>query len=994
MFIICPTKLSILFFVIEGDLLQKLKFAEYVERPILIDHLRQVFGPPCHVFQEVRTKNHLQVNIAVVDSKSIRIDKDTQEVVLLNNDAMKAIIEIRSLEMRRIKDSEIQLQKYCELTQSRFGFITDGHTVVSFQCESSYTDFQRYVNHFESSKEIAQYIFATVINKKRKRRSVGELINDLEKSIDDLLYFTQKIDGKHWSNKLNLEGKKKVDSMTESLQQAEERCHFYQRTAAYIAIVQLLLYIVYRQHWCESSNSKKRNNFFLKTLASTMGSPNLIQKAIESISEQYFNFATIFGFDMDVFSELNDDASQTLFEIIQYLERISKEEVIENDIVGQIFQRLLPFKARKELAAFYTTNKAAELLCELSIEDTTTEVYDPACGSGTLLMKAYQRKRNLGLSKDEKLLGGISGSDISEIATIMATVNLAIQNQDNQIDPIRIYPHDFFHLIDGVITTSENVKIASNDDNLVSGSFIFDHLADRTDLIIGNPPFTRGENLDSSYRSYLTEHTFFRGLNLDLSRVGLYAYFLVAATKILRKPRAKVAFILPLAAIGSSMQLVWDIVFKHNFGVKMLVIASDADEAFSDSRLHEIIVVIEKGYIGRCRRVKLIGEIELKNIKELAGAIINTEDNRGMNQEFIYQNVSQQWLRSRNCEEWGIVNYSLFLEGFYNKLIPLDLEEYKRSSSNRWNDKEDLSSFIKVVSACKYTPIDFWLLPNKYWEVLEATENELKIRATSLNTLVYGERSIKKIPATLTLPMPVFSKALGNSIRQYKSCPPIIPADYHFSYYLMKKNIEDSGHEKHVGLQDYYLWGSLTKERNNGFSLLKTTQIHSAVRLYSIGMLTRTNFNNSKTIFIKLDKPLMGSRMIDFGFYSDKEEITDIFFAYLTSSFFLLDILVKAKRRSGTFFSLHKSDIYHYLFPNLHILLKNRDSIGEIIECSNKYNRGIVITDRPVYRDLIEMARLDKDHPLRLLDEAWARALDTSITLDTLYSEITILLNG
>ena len=961
---------------------------------MLIDYLKQAFGSSYRVFQGDSTKKNLQEGIVVLDAKLIRIKSDTQEVALLSNDAVRAIIKTKYLQMKSIEDQESQLRRYCESTQCSFGFVINDCIVISFQYNSSYTGFQRAITRFESSKEIAGYIFSAVTNQKRRRRNVEELIHGLESSVEDLLYFTRKIEGKYWGNKLNLEDKSKTGNKPDDLQQAEEKYQFFQRTAAYIAIAQLLFYVIHRQHWYESSNSTKREDAVLKTLTSTMGSPNLIQKTIESIPEQYFNFATIFGLGRNIFPELNDNASQTLFEIIQYLEGISKEEVIENDIVGQIFQRLLPFKVRKELAAFYTTNKAAELLCELSIEDATAKIYDPACGSGTLLMKAYQRKRSLGLSKDEKLLGGISGSDISEIATIMTTVNLAIQNLDNQIDQIRIYPHDFFHLIDGVTTSSESVKIASNDDNPVSGSFIFDHLADRTDLIIGNPPFTRGENLDPSYKTYLTEHAFFRDLNLDLSRVGLYAYFLVAATKILRKPRARVAFILPLAAIGSSMQLVWDVVFKHNFGVKMLVIASDADEAFSDSRLHEIIVVIEKGYIGRCRRVKLIGEIELKNIKELAEAIINIEDSRGMNQEFIYQNVSQQWLRSRNCEEWGIVNYSLFLEGFYNKLIPLNLEEYKRSSSNRWNDKEDLSSFIKVVSACKYTPIDFWLLPNKYWEVLETTENELKIRATSLNTLVYGERSIKKIPATLTLPMSVFSKALGNSIRQYKNCPPIIPADYHFGFYLTKKNIEDSGHQKHVGLQDYYLWGSLARERNNGFSLLKETRIHSAVRLYSIGMLTRTNFNNSKTVFIKLDKPLMGSRMIDFGFYSDKEETTDIFFAYLTSSFFLLDILVKAKRRSGTFFSLHKSDIYHYLFPNLHNLLKNRDSIREIIECSNKYNRDIEIKDRPIYRDLIETAKSDKDHPLRLLDEAWARALDTSITLDTLYSEITILLNG
>ena len=975
--------------------MQRLKFTEHTERPILIDYLKQVFGSSYRVFQEVRNKENLQIDIVILDTRLVKIEKDTPEVVLLNNDAVKAIIETKRPQVTKaIEDHEPQLRKYCESANSRFGFITDNRTVVSFQYNNDYTDFQKDINRLDTPKEIAEYIFVTVTNRKKRKKGATELIRELERSVENLLYFTQKIAGEDWGQKLNLEDKSKIDDEIENLQQTEQRYKFYQRTAAYIALAQLLFYMVYRQHWYESSSNTRRKDIILKTLSSTMGKPDLIQRTIQSIPEQDLNFTTILGPEKQIFPELDDDASQVLFEIIQHLEGISKEEVIENDIIGQIFQRLLPFKVRKELAAFYTTNKAAELLCELSIEDSSTQIYDPACGSGTLLIKAYQRKRNLGLRRHAKLLEDISGSDISGVAAIMTTVNLAIQDPNNWIDQVKIYPHDFFHLIGGITVAYEKVKITSNSDDTVSGKSIFDHLTKETDLIIGNPPFTRGENLEESYRRYLTKHILFRDLKLDLSRVGLYAYFLVASAKILRKPRARIAFILPLTAIGSSMQPAWNVVFKHNFGIKVIVIASDSDEAFSDSRLHEIMVIIEKGYTGKCKRIKLIGEIESQNIEYLAQAINDIQYDRGMGSEFIYQHVSQKWLKDRSCGEWGIVNYSIFLEGFYDKLIPLDIKEYKKSHTDGRDDKEDLSSFVKVISACKYTPINFWLLPNKFWEVIEVTENELKIQATSLNTLVYEKGSGKKVPAKLTLPLSIFSRALGNSIKQYEDCPPIIPSDHQFSYYLTKENIEDSSYQKHVDLKSYYLWGSLARAKDNEFNLLKETYIHSQVRQYSIGMLTRTNFNNSKTIFIRLDEPLMGSRMIDFGFYSNQEVINDIFFAYLTSSFFLVDVLVKAKRRSGLYFSLHKTDIYDYLFPNLHTLLKNKDVAQEIIECSNKYNRGIVIKDRPVYRDLIEMARLNEDHPLRLLDEAWARALDTSITLDTLYSEIAILLNG
>ena len=605
---------------------------------------------------------------------------------------------------------------------------------------------------------------------KRQKRDATELIRGLEESVDSLLYFTQRKEGTYWRKKLNLEDKSTIDEELENLQQREEHFLFYQKSAAYIAIVQLLFYRIYRLHYYEFCISVKREDINFRSLISTKGIPKLIQRRIESMTGYNLSFSSIFG-EIQIFPELDEDASQTLFEIIQYLEDISKEELIENDTIGQVFQRLLPFKIRKKLAAFYTNNKGAELLCEFAIDDALAQVYDPACGSGTLLVKAYQRKRTLSLKGGSKLLGSISGSDISKMTAAIATANLAIQDLDDRTNQLKVFTHDFFSLVESIGSTSKRLMIVPNSNSVssvVKSTTFFEYLTEEVDLIIGNPPFTRGENLEPVYRRYLAKHILFRELKINLSRVGLHAYFLVAAVKLLRKSKARVSFILPFAAIGSSMQNIWDIVFRHGFGIKVIAIASDSDEAFSDSRLHEIIVIAEKGYLGKCRRVKLVGKLESKNISNLVQSINKIEDNRGMTQHFIYQNVNQQWLRNRSCEEWGRVNYSLFLEGFYNKLIPLDLSKYKRALNDSRNSKEDLSSFIKVISACKYTPIDFWLLPNKFWQITEATEEELKIQATSLNTVIYGENVSTRIPSTLTLPMSIFSKALGNSIRQYK----------------------------------------------------------------------------------------------------------------------------------------------------------------------------------------------------------------------------------
>ncbi len=47
------------------------------------------------------------------------------------------------------------------------------------------------------------------------------------------------------------------------------------------------------------------------------------------------------------------------------------------------------------MAAYYTNVQAGEILATLAINEPEVKVLDPACGSGTLLVSSYQRKKHL-----------------------------------------------------------------------------------------------------------------------------------------------------------------------------------------------------------------------------------------------------------------------------------------------------------------------------------------------------------------------------------------------------------------------------------------------------------------------------------------------------------------------------------------------------------------------------------------------------------------------
>jgi len=134
------------------------------------------------------------------------------------------------------------------------------------------------------------------------------------------------------------------------------------------------------------------------------------------------DYTPTFGFD--VASRLPIKAGEAVRNIVKAIKALGPEK-IRYDLLGKVFHDLIPFETRKAVAAFYTNNEAAEMLASLSIEDPDAKVMDLACGSGTLLVAAYHRKRELlersgryfGLEEHKRFLEeDLTGIDIMPFA--------------------------------------------------------------------------------------------------------------------------------------------------------------------------------------------------------------------------------------------------------------------------------------------------------------------------------------------------------------------------------------------------------------------------------------------------------------------------------------------------------------------------------------------------------------------------------------------------
>ncbi len=249
---------------------------------------------------------------------------------------------------------------------------------------------------------------------------------------------------------------------------------------------------------------------------------------------------------------------------------------LRHDLLGRIFHTVLD-TARYD-GSFYTTTPAATLLATLAIDEDMCDwsdpeaianlrIIDPACGTGTLLMAAAERIRDLAQHTidDETVAAALiervlSGYDINLTATHMAATTLGLLSPTTQFRNMKIGRtflgvDDFGKAYLGslefldrqvmLIPWPSSVQAVSQ----VESGEEMPHIQS-ADLVIMNPPFTRvslrHDQFTSTEEKKLRErekYLFGKG-PVDLSHNG--GAFLYLAESIAKRDKGGIATILPL----------------------------------------------------------------------------------------------------------------------------------------------------------------------------------------------------------------------------------------------------------------------------------------------------------------------------------------------------------------------------------------------------------------------------------------------------------------
>jgi methylase of polypeptide subunit release factors len=342
-----------------------------------------------------------------------------------------------------------------------------------------------------------------------------------------------------------------------------------------------------------------------------------LQKYFEKAEKITKDFESIFGYDLLERMPIPNSIVPGIRRFINGLSKYDFSKLGYKDI-GHIFDKLIPDEERYKLGQYFTNPYIVDIINTFCIRDPNAKVADFGCGAGTFLVRAYARIKHLDSSKSHKeILKQLIGVDISKFATHLTTINLAIRDLSIIENPIVICK-DFFDIKVGKVKEWRRYNKFLVES--LGGENIEIELPDELDAVVGNPPYTRQEELDAYVENYkeklqktLKEDW---GENIKLNkRSGIYAYFFIHSLRFL-KNGGRLGYITSNSWLdvdyGKDLQ---EFFLKH---CKIVAIIETKERVFPDADINTVITILEKCDDGKERNNNLVKFVKLKvPLKEL-----------------------------------------------------------------------------------------------------------------------------------------------------------------------------------------------------------------------------------------------------------------------------------------------------------------------------------------------------------------------------------------
>ncbi|MEA5408312.1 N-6 DNA methylase [Haloarculaceae archaeon H-GB2-1] len=303
------------------------------------------------------------------------------------------------------------------------------------------------------------------------------------------------------------------------------------------------------------------------------------------------------------------DDMPSLFELLPRSETIAESvatlladveataiEDVEADVLGGIYEGLLPTVDRRALGQYYTHPLLAATLVRWAVPtgnsgDADAEpprVLDPATGSGAFLLEAYEHLRTSFPDRDAAdLLDAVVGLDVNRLPLQLTALSLANRSEEPSAERLDIRHGSFFDF------SPSDVAEDGGDDPPADTLGTFD-------AVVGNPPYIRHENLapdQEHFRSHLRrfgrdgETPYYDGSKRLSKKSDAYVYFATHATDFL-VDGGRLAFVVPtkwlVSRYGQSFQTF---LFDH---YRLHAVVGFDARAFEDALVDTVLVLLER----------------------------------------------------------------------------------------------------------------------------------------------------------------------------------------------------------------------------------------------------------------------------------------------------------------------------------------------------------------------------------------------------------------
>lgn len=447
---------------------------------------------------------------------------------------------------------------------------------------------------------------------------------------------------------------------------------------------------------------------------------------------------------IDVIHKLNDDLNNYNFKLLPH------------DVIGAVFEQLIPETERHLLGQYFTRENLVDLINAFCIQTTNALVLDPTCGTGTFLLRAYDKKKTEGQYDHKELLGQLWGADIANFPAELAIINLFRQNVAEISNFPRIIRADFFDIQPESVHKFPPLK-KSPDPN-------FQQIPEKMplfDAAVGNFPFIRQELIEKVVLHYknklekvikeewLTEYPdAFKfddpnkkaiieqsknGKKIDYSQIGfnlsgqadIYAYLFFHTARFI-KEGGRMGFITSNSWLDVAYGYELQKFMLNNFKI-IAILESRCEPWFEDAAVNTVVTVLERCANKAERDNHIVKFVKIK--KKLADLI----------PQDIKLQASERWYHLANLvdsiEKAGEEHIQITKNGVKNDLSGLETREDENFRIRIKKQVDLLDELNKEGKTAKWG--QYLRAPDVYFKI---TENNAK--TTKLELVASVNRGI------------------------------------------------------------------------------------------------------------------------------------------------------------------------------------------------------------------------------------------------------------